>query len=76
MPTYYNENGIRIEMRIREQGHNVPHVHVYYQGQERSLSLKGKVLAGTVKGMAKRLAIRWVLENNEMLTEEWRKYHV
>ena len=32
MPTYYNKDGIRIEMRPREEGHNLPHIHVRHGG--------------------------------------------
>ncbi len=46
MPTYYNKGGVRIEIRLRENGHNEPHVHAVYAGESMSVSLvNGKILA-------------------------------
>lgn len=78
MPTYYNRNGIRIEMRLRENGHNEPHVHAIYSGEDMSVSIRSiKRLSGNIiNNKARKEALRWIQENQDFLREEWRKYHV
>ena len=42
-------NGARIEMRSKERGHNIPHVHAVKNGQSMSIAFNGRVLAGKLK---------------------------
>ncbi len=77
MPTYYNKGGVRIEIRLRENGHNEPHVHAVYAGESMSVSLvNGKILAGDINNnKAKKSALNWIRDNSTKLLKEWRKYH-
>ncbi len=47
--TVERTHGIRFEIRPKEQGHNVPHCHTSYGGQNISISLVDcSVLAGNI----------------------------
>lgn len=47
--TVERTHGIRFEIRPKEDGHNVPHCHAHYQGQNVSISLIDcSVLAGNI----------------------------
>lgn len=78
MPTYYNKGGIRIVIRIRENGHNIPHVHVIYAGENMSVSIiTNEILAGDLSNKkAKNKAVEWIRNNSAFLLKEWRKCHV
>ena len=78
MPTYYHSNGIRIEMRLRENGHNEPHVHAIYANENMSVSImSGEILSGYIaNNKARREALKWIQTNRNKLLKEWRKYHV
>lgn len=68
--------GIIIEIRNKEAGHNVPHIHACYQGENVSISLiDGKVLAGNIPKKNQKIAVAWVLENKEMLRTTWENKH-
>lgn len=42
-------DGIIIEIRSKEDGHNVPHIHAHYQGDNISISLIDcRILAGNI----------------------------
>ncbi len=78
MPTYYNKGGVRIEIRLRENGHNEPHVHAIYADESMSVSLiDADILAGMITNTkVRKRVIDWVKENKNSLFQEWRKYHV
>ncbi len=76
MPTYYNKDGIRIEMCPCEEGHNLPHVHASYAGKTIFFALTGEILAGHINQKAQRRAAQWVREHTRELELDWRKYHV
>lgn len=76
MPTFIVINGIRIEMRPREKGHNVPHVHAIKDGQSISISFSGDIIAGKLKSAKDELlAAQWVVKNKRMLEEKWKEMH-
>lgn len=70
------KDGIVIEIRNKEDGHNVPHIHAHYQGENISISLiDGKVLAGNIPKKNQKIAVAWVMENMEMLRSTWENKH-
>lgn len=75
--TVERTHGIRFEIRPKENGHNVPHCHASYQGQEISISLlDGEVIAGNIPKQQQRFAVNWVKHNLPVLQSCWDKYHV
>ena len=75
--TVEHTHGIRFEIRPKENGHNVPHCHASYQGQEISISLlDGEVIAGNIPKQQQRFATTWVKRNLPVLQSCWDKYHV
>lgn len=75
--TVERTHGIRFEIRPKENGHNVPHCHASYQGQEISISLlDGEVIAGNIPKQQQRFATTWVKRNLLVLQSCWDKYHV
>lgn len=75
--TVERTHGIRFEIRPKEKGHNVPHCHASYQGQEISISLiDGEVIAGNIPKQQQNFAVRWVILNLPTLQTHWDKYHV
>lgn len=75
--TVERTHGIRFEIRPKENGHNVPHCHALYQGQEISISLiDGEVIAGNIPKQQQNFAVRWVILNLPTLQTHWDKYHV
>lgn len=75
--TVERTHGIRFEIRPKENGHNVPHCHASYQGQEISISLiTCEVLEGKLVQPKQRFAEEWVRRNLPVLQAHWDKYHV
>lgn len=75
--TVERTHGIRFEIRPKENGHNVPHCHASYQGQEISISLTTcEVLEGNIPKPKQRFAVEWVKMNLPTLQAHWDKYHV
>lgn len=71
-------NGISIEVRTSENGHNVPHCHVQRAEQEVSISLIDfKTLSKSNNINAKQEnAIRDLVEKNKsILRNKWEEYH-
>lgn len=74
--TVERTHGIRFEIRPKENGHNVPHCHASYQGQEISISLvDGEVITGNIPKQQQRFAVMWVKNNLQVLQTHWNKYH-
>lgn len=70
------KEGIVIEIRNKEDGHNVPHIHAHYQGENIAISLvDGKVLVGNIPKKNQKIAVAWVIENLEMLRTTWENKH-
>lgn len=72
-----NKEGIVIEVRTKEQGHNIEHCHVTYKDKEVSVSLVDyKILSKTNMNEKEITAVlKCVKENIEILREAWEKYH-
>jgi hypothetical protein len=70
------KEGIVIEIRTKEQGHNMPHIHARYQGENISISLiDGTVLSGNIPKKNERIAVDYVLAHREKLLNEWNDIH-
>ena len=68
------KDGIVIEIRNKEEGHNIPHIHASYQGENISISLiDGKILAGNLPKRNAKIAVEWVMENMDLLRGEMGK---
>ena len=75
--TVERTHGIRFEIRPKENGHNVPHCHASYQGQEVSISLvDGAILEGNIPKQKQAFAEKWVKNNLPVLQAHWDKFHV
>lgn len=76
MPTCTTINGIKIEMRLRENGHNIPHVHAKKGDSNVSISLDGYILAGNFKSRKdKEAVLHWIIANKEHLMDKWKELH-
>lgn len=70
------KEGVVIEIRTKEQGHNTPHIHAHYQGESISVSLlDGTVLAGNIPKKNERIAVDYVLSHQNKLLNEWTDIH-
>lgn len=70
------KDGIIIEIRNKENGHNIPHIHAHYQGENISISLvDGSVLTGNIPKKNQKIAVAWVVDNLEMLRTTWENKH-
>ena len=77
MPTYYQCGSLWIEIRPREQGHPLPHVHAHVGKYSASIALNGNILAGDLHDRKLQAeAIQWVLKHKDFLETEWRRLHV
>lgn len=72
-----NKEGIIIEIRTKENGHNVEHCHVKYRDKEVSISLIDyKVLSQTKMNEKEIIAvIKCVKGNIDKLRMVWEQYH-
>lgn len=71
MPTCTILNGIRIEMRSQEKGHNIPHVHALKGDTDVSISLDGYLLAGNFKSKKdKETVLQWIAANKQYLMDK------
>ena len=52
--------------------HKVPHIHVWYQGEDAVFSIPdGKVLSGEMKTNKKKLVEAWILIHEDELMADW-----
>lgn len=73
MPTLYYYDSLRIEMRPRKAGHNIPHVHAMYHGHEVAIDFDGNIIVGRIERQKQDIAQTWVLKNKEMLIRKWKE---
>jgi len=72
-----NVRGLRFEVRPKENGHNVPHCHVSYQGRCISVSLTDfRILEGNLAHKQEKLASEWIEGNIQVLKNYWNEYHL
>ena len=70
------KEGIVIEIRNKENGHNIPHIHAWYQGDNISISLiDGSILAGNIPRKNQKIAAEWVTTHLLELREKWKEKH-
>lgn len=74
MPTY-TDGTIKYQIRPRENGHNIPHIHASYAGKEVSVAFDGTILEGGL-GRKTAKAVSHVMANADFFRKEWDKYHV
>lgn len=65
--------GIIISMYyLDNKQHNLPHIHVKYQGEEAVVSIiDGQILEGTLKTNKMKLVQAWIEIHNEELMADW-----
>ncbi|MBR2785639.1 MAG: DUF4160 domain-containing protein [Clostridia bacterium] len=67
-----DKNGVVFEVRTKEKGHNVPHIHARYGEYNISIAIDtGEVLKGNLPGKKQKIAQKWVLDNKDMLITKW-----
>lgn len=67
--------GVRFEVRLRENGHNIPHIHAHYAGRNVSIALDGSILAGEIAPKKQKAVIEWVKANKEEVETKWKEVH-
>ena len=75
MPTYYSKDGLRIEMRTKEHGHGIPHVHAVYAGKSMSFDLSAEALIGDIDRRKKDEARAWIKAHTAFLMAKWKEMH-
>ncbi|RHQ81328.1 DUF4160 domain-containing protein [Clostridium sp. AF22-10] len=69
---FFSEFGIKIVIHTKENGHNLPHVHVKYQDMEAVLSLiDGTYIKGNIPAKKKNFAKEWVNKHREELLKRY-----
>lgn len=53
------------------QKHQLPHIHVRYQGAEAVFSLDGRLLEGTLGSRAEKLVQDWCSQRTQALDAAW-----
>lgn len=73
MPTISMFYGILVLMYFRDnRRHNLPHIHVRYQGQEASLSIDdGLLLEGILPPKQLKMVQAWIEIHKEELMVDW-----
>ena len=72
MPTIKRFGSTRIVMYGGD--HNPPHVHVIGTSFEAQVAIgSGEILNGTVPARVRQTVLRWIAQNDAMLTEIWRR---
>lgn len=66
-------NGVKFEVRTREQNHTIPHIHAAYGEYSTSIAIEtGEVLAGNLPKKQQKDAVEWVLNKKEYLLGKWK----
>lgn len=73
----FNKEGIVIEIRTKENGHNIEHCHVTYKDKEVSISLINYEILSKTNMNEKEITavIKTVKSNIKILRDTWEKYH-
>ena len=73
MPTLCMFYGIIIRMMFMDnKQHNLPHIHVEYQGETAVISIpEGKLLEGYLPGKKLKLVQAWITIHEEELMADW-----
>lgn len=71
-----SRGAITFEIRTKEKGHNMPHIHATYENKNISISLIDfTVLSGNLPNKQTKIAVEWTKENIEKLKKKWNEYH-
>ena len=73
MPTISMFYGILVTIYYEDVGrHNMPHIHVRYQGKKSSISIEdGTLLAGDFPPKQLRLVLAWIEIHRDELMANW-----
>lgn len=72
MPILSMFYGIIVRMQNEKGGkHNLPHIHVEYQGKRSVFNLDGKMLEGDIPNKQRKLVEAWILLHEEELQANW-----
>lgn len=72
MPTISMFYGIIVRMLMDTQQHNLPHLHVEYQGKQAVISIpEGNLLGGDLPAKKLRLVQAWIAIHEEELMADW-----
>ena len=73
MPVLSLFYGIVIRMYSEPNGrHNLPHIHVEYQGNEAVIDLDGNVIEGNIPRKQSKLVGAWIEIHREDLEANWK----
>lgn len=65
-----NKDSVAIEIYNKENCYGTPHIQVYYQKKSINISLvDGKIISGNIPQRNKEIAVKWVIDNLEMLKD-------
>jgi hypothetical protein len=75
MPELASFYGIRVMMYTHDnKQHHLPHIHVWYQGEEAVLSIPtGRLLAGDLPSKKLRMVRTWMDIHEDELLDCWEK---
>lgn len=70
-------NNVRIEIREKENGHNIPHFHVSIKGGgDASYEIETcKKIIGNIDSKKEKKILEWAAKNKKMLADTWNLYH-
>ena len=73
MPTISMFYGILVLMYFRDnRRHNLPHIHVRYQGEEAAISIAdGEIFEGTLPPKQLKMVQAWIEIHKEELIVDW-----
>lgn len=74
----YESNGIKYEVRTKEQGHNRAHMHASYGKFEISISIDDsiEILEGNLPHKQQKIALKFVREHIDLFRTKWNSYFV
>lgn len=67
-------DGMKITIRTKEQGHNLPHIHLETNAASLSIGIENQqILAktGNINPSQLKKALAWVKDNQELLKRNW-----
>lgn len=73
MPTISMFYGIIVRLYFMDnKQHHLPHIHVFYQGQEVIVSIPdGEILEGAIPGAKMKLLLAWMEIHKDELIADW-----
>lgn len=69
--------GVGFYIRSNEGNHSLPHIHACYGEHNISISINdGKIICGNLPQKQNKLAVEWVKQNRDKLTNDWVNYSI